>query len=182
MEETEIAGEVQEAAQQAAFPMQKRWRSRFHLEIPFGVWQNPGGIIFHNGEYHVYCPWHRRGKDKTCWFHLHTRDFVHYSRPERVDWPELQTDAAAGCVYLEEGKLQMLSSDAYHPEDGMRSICLHTAHLGPHGRVEAGESFSLDIPHGYAVYSGVPSLFERGGRRYLALGAQNPQKRGCVLL
>ena len=86
MNENEI-GEEQHHSSQMVFPMQKRWRNRFHLEVPEGISQDGARTIFYKNEYHVFCPWQRRGKELSSWMHLHTRDFIQYGWPEAVAGP-----------------------------------------------------------------------------------------------
>ena len=35
----------------AGFPLTDRWHNRFHLEMPFGLINDPNGMTFANGEY-----------------------------------------------------------------------------------------------------------------------------------
>ena len=34
-----------------------RWRNRFHLELPFGFTGSVKGLVFFQGEYHLFCQW-----------------------------------------------------------------------------------------------------------------------------
>ena len=38
----------------AGFPLTDRWHNRFHLEMPFGLINDPNGMTFANGEYHIF--------------------------------------------------------------------------------------------------------------------------------
>ena len=94
----------------AGFTMQKHWHNRFHLEMPAGVLQNPDGVVFFEGEYHIFCPWSPDGDAQLPerWFHIHTRDFVRCSRPEEVFWPEGMAGSTA--AFLDA---QLLAANFY---------------------------------------------------------------------
>ena len=167
--------------------MQKHWHNRFHLEMPAGVLQNPDGVVFFEGEYHIFCPWSPDGDAQLPerWFHIHTRDFVRCSRPEEVFWPEGMTGstaAFAGCLYVEDGRLCVLYLDGVLIEHGQQCLQLHTGSLERNRVLPHEAGFQILVPEGYRVQSCSPSLFRRNGKSYLALGAQTSEQRGCVLL
>ena len=65
-------------------PFSHRWHNRFHLEMPFGLINDPNGLTYYKDEYHIFYQWNPLGvvhKNK-CWAHTKTRDFVHYTVPE----------------------------------------------------------------------------------------------------
>lgn len=78
----------------AGFPLTDRWHNRFHLEMPFGLINDPNGMTFANGEYHIFYQWNPLGCEhkNKCWAHVKTRDFVHYSLPELSLWPSDEHD------------------------------------------------------------------------------------------
>ena len=97
----------------AAFPMTHRWHNRFHLEMPFGLINDPNGLCRYEGEYHVFFQWNPLGcvhKNK-CWAHVRTRDFVQYTLPELSLWPDDVHDkdgCYSGCAAEEDGRLRVL--------------------------------------------------------------------------
>lgn len=174
------------SADGAVFAMQQHWHNRFHLEMPAGVLQNPDGMAFYEEEYHLFCPWHAEGDESSReWFHVHTRDFVRYSQPEKVYWPEGMagnTATFAGCIYVKGGRLYILYLDSVSIEGGRQSLQLHIGRLENNHVVPCEGEAHLLVPDGYRVQHCSPSLFWRNGKGYLALGAQTAEKYGCILL
>ena len=70
-------------------PFRHRWHNRFHLEMPFGLINDPNGLTYFDGAYHIFFQWNPLGtvhKNK-CWAHTSTRDFIHYRVPVLALWP-----------------------------------------------------------------------------------------------
>ncbi len=71
------------------FPFTHRWHNRFHLEMPFGLINDPNGLTYHNGAYHIFYQWNPFGcahKNKS-WAHTKTRDFCTQPRFSSVCAP-----------------------------------------------------------------------------------------------
>ena len=71
-----------------------RWRNRFHLELPFGFTGSVKGLVFFQGEYHLFCQWNpfsTEDKNKG-WVEFKTRDFVYWTDPKLVLWPTDDND------------------------------------------------------------------------------------------
>ena len=72
----------------AGFPLEHRWHNRFHLEMPFGLINDPNGLAFYDGKFHIFYQWNPLGvvhKNK-CWAHVKTRDFVNLLQLEVLVW------------------------------------------------------------------------------------------------
>ena len=98
--------QIEEKLQQG-YPLSGRWHNGFHLEMPFGLINDPNGLVFANGQYHIFFQWNPLGCEhkNKCWAYTSTSDFVHYSRPKLAMQP---TDAHdkdgcySGCGFEEE--------------------------------------------------------------------------------
>ena len=134
MNKAEIDRKVRES-----LPFTHRWHNRFHLEMPFGLINDPNGLIFYKNEYHIFYQWNPLGcehKNKS-WGHVRTRDFIHYTRPELALWP---TDAHdkdgcySGCAYAAESLRVIYTGNAKDAE-GNRSSCQRLGTLLPDGTI-----------------------------------------------
>ena len=169
-----------------SLPFTHRWHNRFHLEMPFGLINDPNGLIFYKNEYHIFYQWNPLGcehKNKS-WGHVRTRDFIHYTRPELALWP---TDAHdkdgcySGCAYAAESLRVIYTGNAKDAE-GNRSSCQRLGTLLPDGTIQKDAIIIPGPPPGYTAHFRDPYRFRRGNKSYLVLGAQTADKRGCVLL
>ena len=102
-----------DAAVRAALPFTDRWHNRFHLEMPFGLINDPNGLVHAGGVTHIFYQWNPLGcehKHKS-WAHTTTRDFVHYTVPELSMWPSDAHDkdgCYSGCGLVEDGRVRVL--------------------------------------------------------------------------
>ncbi|MCH3971373.1 MAG: glycoside hydrolase family 32 protein [Oscillospiraceae bacterium] len=71
-----------------------RWRQAFHLEPPHGWLNDPNGLCWFGGRYHVffqYSPESAAGAGEKCWGHYESPDFLHWQftgivlRPDTAD-------------------------------------------------------------------------------------------------
>ena len=171
----------------ASYPMKHRWHNRFHLEMPFGLLNDPNGLSFYQGEYHIFYQWNPlccEHKNK-CWAHVHTRDFVNYSIPELALWP---TDAYdqdgcySGCAFKEGDALRVIYTGNVRNPEGERISSQRLGTLLEDGMVRKDDLLLAGPPEGYTAHFRDPYFFRRQGRQYLLLGAQTVDERGCVLL
>ena len=172
----------------AGFPLTDRWHNRFHLEMPFGLINDPNGLTFADGEYHIFYQWNPLGCEhkNKCWAHVRTRDFVHYSMPELSLWPSDEHDkdgCYSGCGFTEKGKVHVFYT-CNAKNDGVRTPAQRFGTLQEDGHVEKGAIVVPDSPEGITGHFRDPYLFHRHGKRYFVIGAQADEEkpRGTVLI
>ena len=169
------------------FPLKHRWHNRFHLEMPFGLINDPNGLTYHDGAYHIFYQWNPLGCEhkNKCWAHVKTRDFVHYTLPELALWPDDVHDkdgCYSGCGLSQDGKLRVLYT-CNRKEDGVRIPAQRFGTLQEEGSVRKEEIIIPDNPEGITGHFRDPFLFERRGHRYLVIGAQREENEtGTVLV
>lgn len=169
-------------------PFHDPWHNDFHLEMPFGLINDPNGLSFFQGKYHIFYQWNPLGithKNK-CWGHVETKDFVHYTRPTLALWPSDEHDkdgCYSGCAYEEDGKLRVLYT-CNRKEDGVRIPAQRIGTwLEAEKRVEKNEILVPHEPEGYGTDFRDPCRFVREGKEYLVLGGQEKATRkGRALL
>ena len=169
------------------FPLRHRWHNRFHLEMPFGLINDPNGLVCHEGVYHIFCQWNPLGCEhkNKCWAHAKTRDFVHYTLPELSLWPSDVHDkdgCYSGCGFSENGLLRVVYTCSRR-EHGVRIPAQRLGTLQPDGSIRKDAIIIPDHPEGITGHFRDPFLFVRRGRRCLAIGAQREKdKAGTVLV
>jgi len=168
------------------FPMEHRWHNRFHLEMPFGLINDPNGLAFCDGKFHLFYQWNPLGCEhkNKCWAHTETRDFVHYSTPELALWPDDEHDkdgCYSGCGTVEDGQLRVLYT-CNRKEDGVRIPAQRFGSLKG-GKIKKEEIIVPDHPEGITGHFRDPYLFTRRGKRYFVIGAQREaDEKGTVLI
>lgn len=135
--------QIEEKLQQG-YPLSGRWHNGFHLEMPFGLINDPNGLVFANGQYHIFFQWNPLGCEhkNKCWAYTSTSDFVHYSRPKLAMQP---TDAHdkdgcySGCGFEEEGCVRVLYTCNAKDEAGVRTPAQRLGTLLADGTVRKDE-------------------------------------------
>lgn len=163
------------------FPLTHRYHNRFHLEMPFGLINDPNGLTYYGGAYHIFFQWNPLGCEhkNKCWAHTKTRNFVHYTVPELAMHPSDVHDkdgCYSGCGFVEDGALRVLYT-CNRKEDGVRIPAQRLGTLRD-GEVEKGDILIEKEPVGITGHFRDPFLFKRNGRRYMLLGAQRVSSSG----
>ena len=54
------------------------WRSRFHIAPPYGLLNDPNGLIYWKGEYHLFYQWNPNACEHGAkhWAHLRSKDLI----------------------------------------------------------------------------------------------------------
>ncbi len=171
-----------------SLPFSHRWHNRFHLEMPFGLINDPNGLVYADGTYHIFFQWNPYGCEhkNKCWAHTETKDFIHYKTPELALWPSDDHDkdgCYSGCGTLEEGQVKVLYT-CNAKNDGVRTPAQRFGRLAADGSVEKEDIIIPDAPSGITGHFRDPYLFHRGGRHYLVIGAQAEEEplRGTALI
>lgn len=178
--------QIEEKLQQG-YPLSGRWHNGFHLEMPFGLINDPNGLVFANGQYHIFFQWNPLGCEhkNKCWAYTSTSDFVHYSGPKLAMQP---TDAHdkdgcySGCGFEEEGCVRVLYTCNAKDEAGVRTPAQRLGTLLADGTVRKDEIIVPGEAAGYTAHFRDPYVFVRDGRRCFVLGAQNEALQGRAVV
>jgi len=175
-----------DAKVRTGLPFSHRWHNRFHLEMPFGLINDPNGLAYFNGEYHIFFQWNPLAcehKNKS-WAHTKTADFVNYAAPELAMWP---TDAHdkdgcySGCGFVDDDKLRIFYTCNAKDENGIRTPAQRLGTFA-NGAIRKEEIAVPDSAKGYTGHFRDPYVFWRHGRKYFVLGAQTKDERGTAVI
>lgn len=167
-------------------PFSHRWHNRFHLEMPFGLINDPNGLVCADGEYHIFFQWNPLGcvhKNKS-WGHTKTRDFINYSMPELAMWPSDAHDkdgCYSGCGFTDESGVRVFYTCNAKDEQGVRTPAQRLG-TWENGRIRKDEIAVPTNAEGFSEHYRDPYVFSRHGQKYFILGAQTTEKRGCVVI
>lgn len=166
-----------------------RWRNRFHLELPFGFTGSVKGLVFFQGEYHLFCQWNpfsTEDKNKG-WVEFKTRDFVYWTDPKLVLWPTDDNDkggCGSGCAFINGGNLRVFYTGR-REEEGKRANRQILGTMTKEGVIRKDMVLIKEQPEGYTDLFQGPHFFVRDSHAYALLGAQAApadDARGCLLL
>lgn len=175
--------------------MGKNWRQKLHLEPPQGWLNDPNGLCFYRGNYHVYfqyAPDSAAGKGKKCW--------GHYQSPNWLDWeftgvvlrPDIAEDkdgVYSGSALEKDGILYLFyTGNVKEPGEhdyilsgrGANVIQVSTTD----GKTMSEKTVVLrnrDYPDFCSCHVRDPKLWQADGKYYMVLGARTKAAEGCVL-
>ena len=179
--------EAIDAKVREGFPLQHRWHNDFHLEMPFGLVNDPNGLSWYAGKYHIFFQWNPLGVEHKhkCWGHVETADFVHYSLPELALWPSDVHDkdgCYSGAGFVEDDALRLVYT-CNRKEDGVRTPAQRLATWQPEKGIARKDAIIIEHePRGYTAHFRDPSRFVKDGREFLVLGAQTAEEKGRAVL
>jgi fructan beta-fructosidase len=130
-------------------------RPQFHFTPPINWMNDPNGLVFHDGEYHLFYQYNPAGNEwgHMSWGHAVSPDLVHWQHlPLAI--PETDTEMAfSGCCVVDHANTSGLGSDGQAP-----MVAIYTGHAP--GRQVQNIAFSLDRGRSWKPYAGNPVLDE----------------------
>ena len=172
------------------------WRQALHLEPPQGWLNDPNGLCFFGGQYHVffqYAPLGAEGSGPKGWGHWQSADLLHWTfagMPLRPDTPWDQSGAYSGCAVPCGDTLRLYyTGNVKHPgpydyiHEGRESNTLLVEtpdglQTGPKERLmESG-----DYPADCSLHVRDPKVWRENGLWKMLLGARSLADAGRALL
>ncbi len=173
------------------------WRQDLHPEPPRGWLNDPNGLAWFGGSYHVffqYCPGAADGSGPKCWGHWESPDLVHWTftgAPLQPGGPHDKGDAYSGSAIEEKGLLWLYYTGNYKapgPYDYIHAGREHnTLRVAFDGRACVGEKQLLlsnaDYPADCTLHVRDPKVWRGAdGVWRMVLGARSLRDTGRVLL
>ncbi len=172
-----------------------KWRQSLHLEPPHGWMNDPNGLCFFNGFYHVYfqySPADAIGGGMKCWGHYRSPDLIKWEFTGTVLFPDTAEDkdgVFSGCgvvwndvLYLfytgnvmEEGE-----HDYTRTGRGANVICVTTTD-GDRMSPKKVLLRNSDYPDFCSCHVRDPKVWQENGKWHMVLGARTLEDKGCVL-
>jgi len=171
----------------AVLPMKHFWHNRFHIEMPFGLINDPNGLSFYQGEYHIFYQWNPYScehKNKS-WGYIKTTDFVHYTIPSLALEPGESFDkdgCYTGCGFVEDEQLQFVYTGNVKNNQNERESYQCLGSLQSDGTIKKEGILIAKQPSGYTAHFRDPYIFYRAGEQYMVLGIQTEALKGRVVL
>lgn len=176
--------------------MSEKWRQKLHLEPPKGWLNDPNGLCFLGGKYHVffqYSPDNADGGGKKCWGHYESPDLLKWDYvgiPIRPDIPEDKDGVYSGSAMIADGKMELFytgnvkeSGDHDYIKSGRGANVIRISSAD--GRNFSPKKVMLrnsDYPEYCSCHVRDPKMWEDNGKYYMILGARTLSDEGCVLI
>ncbi len=172
-----------------------KWRQALHLEPPQGWLNDPNGLCFFGGFYHVYfqyAPDQADGNGKKCWGHYQSKDFLKWEFTGTVLFPDIAEDrdgVYSGCAVVDGDMLHLfytgnvkLAGDYDYINSGREANVIHVyTRDGIHMSEKQIVLRNEDYPSFCSCHVRDPKLWFENDRWHMVLGARTRDDKGCVL-
>lgn len=160
---------------------------KYHITPPYGILNDPNGLAFFKGQYHVFYQWNPRGTEhrNKCWGHVVSGDLVHWHRKgvalEPSEWYDKDGIYSGGSV-VHNDKLYLFYTGNVIRADGVKESyqCAAVSEDGERFR-KLGPLF--EHPPGYTRHVRDPKVWkDQSGNWWLIIGAQREDLTGDALV
>ena len=163
------------------------WRNKNHIEMPFGLVNDPNGLSYFNGKYHIFYQWNPFGcEHKTKhWALVKTTDFVNFTKPEIILKPEDWFDkngCYSGGAYVKDDILKLFYTGNVKNEKDERESYQCIVDYNKDGSFEKRGPIIPKQPDGYTAHFRDPMIFVNEGIYYMVLGVQRENLTGSALI
>ena len=173
-----------------------KWRQRFHIEPPDGWLNDPNGLSFYKGEYHVYfqySPVAADGHTPRGWGHYHGADLMHMAYDKAVMMPDIPEDSHgvySGSAIENDGVLHIFYTGNVKMEGDYDYVTAgrgaNVIHVTTADGSEVSEKQVLLRNSDYPVFCSChvrdPKVWKEGEVWKMVLGARTLDDEGCVLV
>ena len=163
------------------------WHNKFHLEMTFGLINDPNGLCYYNGRYQIFYQWNPAGCQhlNKHWGYTETADFINYTVPQLALCPVDSFDkngCYSGSARVRDNQLQILYTANLKDENNIRYPRQVLAVKNDDGSFTKEKIVVGDVPKGYTTHFRDPYLFTHSGRSFFIIGAQRENLTGCALI
>ncbi|WP_137790847.1 sucrose-6-phosphate hydrolase [Bacillus sp. E(2018)] len=165
------------------------WKPAYHIHPQFGLINDPNGLAYYNGEFHVFYQWYPFDAmhGMKHWAYVKSSDLVNWERQPVALVPveDYESHGAYSGASLEvDGKLYMYYTGniKYSAEERSANQCL--AIMEKDGTITkyANNPVIEGVPEGYTGHVRDPKVFEKDGCYYMLLGAQRTDQTGALIV
>ena len=175
--------------------MKNDFRQGLHLEPQKGWLNDPNGLCFFKGRYHVYfqyAPDSAKGAGNKCWGHFQSKDLTSWEFTGTVLFPDTAHDrngVYSGCGFVKDDTLYLFYTGNVKEDGDYDYITAgrgaNTILVTTKDGVTMSEKKVLlrnsDYPDYCSCHVRDPKVWEQDGEYYMVLGARTLDNKGCVL-
>ncbi|SES25929.1 glycoside hydrolase family 32 protein [Salisediminibacterium halotolerans] len=154
-----------------------RYYPHFHIAPKHGLLNDPNGLIFHNGEYHIFYQWFPLGPvhGLKYWYHVSTQNFVHYKDHGIALYPNCSFDkdgcfSGSAIADKNNDELILFYTGNQITETNQLIQSQVFAKLDHSFQVKKKQRFALESPPGYTEDFRDPFVVERSDQIHVMVG------------
>ncbi len=167
--------------------LNSRWRDQFHVQPVTGLMNDPNGFSYFNGKWQLFYQWFPFGgvHGMKHWYRVSSDDLVHWKNEGLALKPELlyeNSGCYSGSGLPEKDTLYLAYTGNAKDYAKNRYQYQLLAKMDRYGRITKCEKPLIYPNPDYTEHQRDPKLFAYKDRYYILIGAQNPEKKGVMLL
>ncbi|MCD7036456.1 sucrose-6-phosphate hydrolase [Metabacillus sp. GX 13764] len=162
------------------------YRLSFHIQPPSGLLNDPNGLVYFKGQYHVFYQWNPYETNHGAKY------WAHMASPDLVNWEELpialtpsepyeKNGCYSGSAIVNDGRLYLFYTGNVKNEAGERETyqCMAVSEDGIHFEKKGPV---INLPEEYTAHFRDPKVWKKEDKWYMVLGAQTLEKKGAAVL
>ncbi|MFT9486550.1 MAG: glycoside hydrolase family 32 protein [Tepidibacillus sp.] len=162
------------------------YRLCYHLSPPFGLMNDPNGLIYFHGRFHVFYQWNpfETNHGIKFWGHFSSTDLLHWEEqpPALVpsEWYD-KNGCYSGSAIEHNDKMYLFYTGNVKNQNGERESyqCLAVSEDGIHFEKKGP---ILNVPKGYTPHFRDPKVWRQNGCWYMVIGGQSNSLNGKAVL
>lgn len=164
------------------------WRQKFHIQPKTGLLNDPNGLIFINGQYHIFHQWFPLGAvhGVKYWYHYTSRDLIHFEDQDIALSPDTNFDSHgvySGSAFEYNKKLHLMYTGNVRDEKWNRNTYQMIAVQNEDGSFEKMNNPIIEgSPNGYTEHFRDPKVWIQDGKYYAIFGIQRENKTGAAVI
>ena len=165
------------------------WKPIYHIHPEFGLLNDPNGLAYFNGYYHLFHQWYPYGTTHGMkhWAHLKSKNLVEWTREEVALIPteDYEAHGAYSGTSIEiDNKLYLYYTGNIKLDKMNRSSNQCLAIMDGDGNIQKHPSNALieGVPQGYTGHVRDPKVFKKKDQYYMILGAQRLDETGTFIV
>lgn len=162
------------------------YRLKYHVMPPVGLLNDPNGLIYYRGHYHLFYQWNpfATKHGTKFWAHCISNDLIDWCFEEIALTPSEWFDrngCYSGSAIEYEGKMVLFYTGNVKNSNGNRETYQCVA-ISEDGRKFHKKGPVIYLPEGFTAHFRDPKVFRRNNRFYMVIGAQDINKYGCCVM
>ncbi|HAX73112.1 MAG TPA: sucrose-6-phosphate hydrolase [Firmicutes bacterium] len=172
------------------------WRNAYHLMAPIGWINDPNGLCYFKGEYHVfyqYSPLNANGGLKF-WGHYTSKDLVNWTEHDVALYPDIAEDidgVYSGSAIVHNDEMYLIYTGNVKHTDGdydyilsgrEQNVIVVKSSDGYHFSDKTVVLRNEDYPSNMGLHVRDPKVWKEDDTFYMVLGARSVDDQGYVLL
>lgn len=165
-----------------------KWRQTFHIQPKTGLLNDPNGLVYHNGVYHIFHQWFSLGAvhGLKYWYHYTSKDLLEFKDEGIALVPDTEYDSHgvySGSAFDYNGKLYLMYTGNVRNENWDRKSVQMIAEQLEDGTFKKFDQPAIpNKPEGYTEHFRDPKVWFENEKYYAIFGIQRENETGTAVI